>query len=102
MQTTQLDLGAVLCELLSLVRLPPDEVMLREVKRHVFAFVDERKVDGWSPERVIIAVKQIAREAGLKPSAFVAKADGKLTSRDDLLVEIVGWCIQRYFSTSDN
>jgi hypothetical protein len=102
MQTTQLDRGIMLCELFSLVRFPPDEAMMHELKQQVFAFVDERKVDGWSPERVIIAVKQIARDAGLKPSAFVAKADGRLTSRDDLLVEIVGWCIQRYFSTSDH
>jgi hypothetical protein len=67
----------------------------------VSRYVDERKELGWTPQRVIVAVKQIAHDAGLSPSARVAGAppDGNMTPTDRLLVDIVGWCIDRYYDS---
>jgi hypothetical protein len=45
-----------------------DEKAQCELQRHVWDFVDDRKAAGWTPERVIIAVKEVAREAGFSPS----------------------------------
>jgi len=84
-------------ERLASLRVPPDPDAEREVQSLVWNFVDDRKAAGWTPERVIVAVKQIAREAGLKPTPMVIKRDAKLATTDDFLVEMVGWCIDRYF-----
>jgi hypothetical protein len=89
--------GTPLQERLASLRFPTDPSTEREVQRLVWEYVDDRKAEGWLPERVIIAVKQIAREAGLKPSAMIVKRDAKLTTEDDFLVDMVGWCIDRYF-----
>jgi hypothetical protein len=81
--------------------MPTDEVATRELQRHVWAYVDDRKSAGWTPERIIIAVKQIAREAGLRPSTLVARPHANITTTDELLVEMIGWCIGRYYSSSN-
>ena len=92
--------GAALHQWLLLVRMPIDEGAIRELQHHVWAYVDDRKSAGWTPERVIIAVKQIARDAGLHPSSLVVKPNAKITSTDELLVEMVGWCIRRYYASN--
>ena len=79
------------------LRVPADRISEYEIKALVWDFVDDRKGAGWPPERVIVAVKQIARDAGLKPSARLIRRDADLTAPDDFLVAMVGWCIERYF-----
>lgn len=69
----------------------------RSLHDEVCAVVDELKAAGWPPERVLVAVKQIADEAGLRPSAAVLSASRPLTDRDTKLVQIVQWCIERYY-----
>jgi hypothetical protein len=89
--------GTALQERLALLRMPPDITTELEVRELVWTFVDNRKAAGWPPERIIVAIKQIVRDAGLHASTMVAKRGGRLTSVDDLLDEMVGWCIHRYF-----
>lgn len=79
-------LDAALHERLASLVEPLDASTEDGVQRLIWDFVDDRKAEGSPPERVILAVKQIALEAGLKP-----------TMSDDFFVEMVGWCIQRYF-----
>src|SRR5262249_41226494 len=67
-------------ERLASLRVPLDAKTEREVQALLWAFVDDRKAEGWPAERVIVAVKQIAREAGLKHSTVVIKADAKPTA----------------------
>jgi len=93
----QSDVGATLHEWLLLAHVPVDECAQRELQECVWNYVDDRKCAGWPVERVIIAMKQIARDAGLKPSSFIARPEAQITSRDELLVEMVGWCIRRYY-----
>jgi hypothetical protein len=66
------------------------------VKDAVCEYVARRHARGWPPERVIVALKQVAREAGLYPSHRVT-ADEHLSAPDKLLVEMVGWCIEAYY-----
>jgi hypothetical protein len=58
------------------------------------------KADGWPPERVIVAVKAIARESGLSPSSNLMIAHLKLDEQDDLLTSSVRWCIESYYDVA--
>jgi len=51
-----------LARAISMSRESPGDKALRD---EVCAIVDEMKAAGWPPERAIIAIKQIATEAGL-------------------------------------
>jgi len=65
----------------------------------VCAVVDHLKSVGWSPERVIVAVKQIADDAGLRPTRAVLSASQMPTEGDILLIRMVEWCIERYYGS---
>lgn len=66
----------------------------------VCAVVDELKAAGWPPERAIIAMKEIAFEAGLTQSQRVLVRDSDLSPRDALLAKLVRWSIDCYFDQS--
>ncbi len=90
--------GDVLQQALRVIRMPPDSADRGALRELVFAFVDEQKRLGRAPERVIVGVKQLARDAGIRPSRFVIDRDARLTPIDSLLVQMVHWCIDRYYS----
>ena len=96
MQQHDADAGAALHQWFAISALPADAQAHRQFEEHVWDYVDDRKAAGWSIERIIVAVNQIARVAGLRPSSLVTKPNADLTFVDALLVEMVGWCIQRY------
>jgi hypothetical protein len=75
-------------------RAEPTDAALRE---HVCAVCDDLRSLGWPPERVIIGVKQLAREAGLRPSVDLLRVGGTLNTHDAVLSNIVRWCIERYY-----
>jgi len=91
--------ATALQERLASICVPPDPATERDIERLVLDYVDERKAAGWPVERIIIAMKQIAREAGIRPSPFMTKPHGPITTTDELLVEMVGWCIRRYYQS---
>lgn len=54
----------------------------------------------WSPGRVVIGIKQIARDAGLGPSRnLMTFGTVQPTGRDAAIVDIVRWFIERYYQT---
>jgi hypothetical protein len=63
----------------------------------VGAVVDRLKAAGWPAERVIVAVKQIAEDGGLKPSAAMLSASKPVTNGDVLIIRMIEWCIERYY-----
>jgi hypothetical protein len=67
----------------------------------VCAVVDELKAAGWPPERVIVAVKRIADEAGIRPTKAVLVRTAELANDDAMLVQMVSWCIERYYRRDD-
>ena len=84
-----------LARALSSSREHPGDKTLRD---EVCAVVDEMKAAGWPPERAIIAVKQIATEAGLTDSRAVLELSNKqLDARDALMAKVVRWTIECYY-----
>lgn len=92
--------GDALQQALRVTRMPPDSAEQRAIRELVFAFVDEQRRLGWPPERVIVGVKQLARDAGVRPSRVVIDRDVPVTPIDGLLIQMVQWCIDRYFSVT--
>ena len=67
------------------------------LRAQLCAVVDEFKAAGCLPERVVIAVKQIAEDAGLRPSRAVMVAGAPLSQRDTTMMALVRWCIEHYY-----
>jgi hypothetical protein len=61
------------------------------------AAVDDLRQLGWPPERVIIAVKQIAEDAGLRPSRSVLMIADEATPNDAAIQQVVRCCIEQYY-----
>jgi len=61
--------------------------------------VDDLRAAGWPPERVIVAMKQIAADAGLQPSRRLYVVTETVHDKDVLLIDMIGWTIRRYFAT---
>lgn len=66
------------------------------LKNAVSDYAAGQRARGWPPERVIVALKQIAREAGLAPTFYVT-VEAHMSPTDQLLIDMVGWCIEAYF-----
>jgi hypothetical protein len=79
------------------IRFPLAPAVEREIQREVWDYADELKGLGLPPERVIIAVKRAANEAGLYSTQRVITTRSALDDADKLLVDMVGWCIERYY-----
>jgi hypothetical protein len=74
-----------------------DETQTEQLRDQVFAVVDDLKRLEWPPERVIVAVKQIARDGGLTPSHQFIHVDASLSNGDAVLARVVRWAIDRYY-----
>lgn len=92
------DYAEQLREQLTVLDFPPSAASARGLNRLVADFVHERRALGWPPERVIVALKQVAQEAGLQSADRVSTLDAEITARDELLGEMVRWCIDAYYS----
>jgi hypothetical protein len=62
--------------------------------------VEELRALGWSAEDVVLAIKQITDEAGLRHSRHWLRVGGRQTPRDEIIAQIVRWGIQRYVDAS--
>jgi hypothetical protein len=67
------------------------------LRQDVLEFVDMLKTKGVPVERVIIAIKQLAAEAGLRSSADVLRLSARLKVRDELLLDVVRWAVERFY-----
>ena len=72
----------------------------KALRDEVCGVVDDLKALGWPPERAIIAMKEIAVDAGLVPSRGILVRDRDLDPRDALLAKVVRWTIECYYDTS--
>ncbi len=93
------EIAGVLQARLGEIHFPLNASVEREIQRQVFEYADELKGLGLPPERVIVAVKRVANEAGLHSSRIVPSPK-QLEGKDKLLVDMVGWCIERYYGKS--
>jgi len=78
-----------------------DDALREELREQVFTAVDDMKRMQWPPERVIMAVKQLARDGGLVPSFRVFNAGASLSNGDTVLASVIRWAIERYFTTNN-
>jgi hypothetical protein len=63
----------------------------------VFEYVDALKARGWPPEQVIVAVKQVGHDSGLRPTSHFALSESPTDDKAQLLIDTVAWCIERYY-----
>jgi hypothetical protein len=77
---------------------PLDDAKRDVLCGYVHVFVDVVLELGWPPERAIIAVKAIAKDAGFEttPRRTLDDIDGPRPG-EDVLIDAVGWCVRRYF-----
>lgn len=80
------------------VGLLDDDGRREQLRQQVFDAVDDMKQMEWPPERVVIAIKQIARDGGLAPSLQFVTAGASLSNGDAVLASIVRWAIDRYYT----
>ena len=73
------------------------DVSDKELRDEVCRVVDDLKAAGWPPERALIAMKEIALEAGLTQTKDVLRRDRELCARDALLAKVVRWTIECYY-----
>jgi hypothetical protein len=78
------------------LELPVSERKRDEIRAAVFEYVDRHKAEGWPAERVILAVKRHANDAGFYPTSRVLYDPGPLTGSDAFAADLVRWCIERY------
>ncbi len=75
---------------------PLDDDARRAVRRRVQEYVDSAKAQHWPPERVLVGMKRIAEESGVRSKALpLAESRG---SRSDLMMDMVAWMIERYYA----
>jgi hypothetical protein len=94
--------GPALVHALEKVQRAPETVPKRELRDHVYAVVDAGRELHWPPERVIIAVKKCATDAGLRPSQQIMSDTGTLLPSDELLTDLIRWAIERYYKKSND
>ena len=87
-------LGALVA---SLERGAAPRISENDLRAEVCAVVDDLHSLDWPPERVIIAVKQMTADAGLRPSRSIMSRTLELEGTDELLARIVRWCIEQYY-----
>jgi hypothetical protein len=72
----------------------------KALRDEVCEVVEEVKALGWPPERAIIAIKEIADEAGLTQSHRVLLKNRELDTRDALVAKVVRWTIECFYDTT--
>jgi hypothetical protein len=83
------------------VRLPLIPEAQSSLKDHVYAYVDKLKALGWLPERIIISVKQLAWDAGIRTSAVAYSPSRTISGPDALMAQVIGWVIGCYYGLKD-
>src|SRR5262245_24967852 len=79
------------------VQFPLSRFAERESQRCFWAYADTLKKVGLPPERVVMAVKRVASEAGVHATSRITTMPTELDGRDKLLTDMVNWCIERYY-----
>lgn len=87
---------SALRQALDTIKLPLSSEARGPLRETVFDYVDALKAAGRPPEHVILAVKKLAFDAGYQTTSHIVYSE-KVYGPDALIVELVSWCIERYF-----
>jgi hypothetical protein len=92
------ELGSALQARLAELHFPLTAPTEGDVHRHVCDYVAELKGLGMPPERVLMAVKYMANQAGIYATPrLLFTEDRPLEGTDKLLVDLVAWSIKEYY-----
>ena len=69
-----------------------------DIRERLGAYVDQLKELNLPPERIIVAVKRLANDAGIRSTSRRVATRASLDGADKLLVDMVGWCIERVYA----
>lgn len=84
------------------VRFPVSRSARLELRRRVCEYAAELKESGVPPERAVVEVKRVLSEAGFELTTHTKSTEAVLTPRDHLLGDVVAWCIEGYYRSSDS
>jgi len=82
---------------LGALRLPLGARARSKLRIRVSDYVDVLKRDGSPPERMIVQLRNLVRE-----SAEVQPIERQIDELEQLVVEMVGWCIERYYADASD
>jgi hypothetical protein len=68
-----------------------------ELRDAVHNYVDELKVRGFRPEQVLVALKTLVSEAGVRRAGPRLDASIGVRPDDEIIEHVVAWCIEAYF-----
>lgn len=75
----------------------------RELREAVCAHVRDLKERGYPPERVLIEVKGLLAEAGIRKTGPLAdRGSAALGPETEIVERVVEWCIEEYFPPLTN
>jgi hypothetical protein len=74
-----------------------DVLAILHLRAALQVYVAELQGRGEPIERIIVAVKRVAADAGLRPSSDLPLTDAALDPNDRLLVDIVRWAVEHYY-----
>lgn len=83
------------------LQFPLSDETVSAIRSQVFEFTDDKKGERWEVERIIVAVKRLANDSGVDVSPRVIWGPEIVRRSDSLMVDMVGWCIGRYYETRD-
>ena len=72
-----------------------------ELREAVCDYVRELKGRGQPPERVLVAVKTVIGDVGLRRQRAWTLEHGPTYLEDDIIERVVEWCIEEYFRTGE-
>jgi hypothetical protein len=74
-----------------------------ELREAVCAYVRELKERGYPPERVLVVVKALLAEAGIRKTGLLADRGSATPGPETEIVNhVVKWCIEEYFPPLTN
>ena len=84
---------------LELLELPPRVSARWQLRELLFRYVDALKRDGHPPEHIIVRLKQITKEVGVCPASEASHPELPVDESEQLVLDMVGWCIDRYYAS---
>jgi hypothetical protein len=82
---------------LAALTFPIDDRARDDVRRCVDEYVDSMKNRDCPPEQVLVGLKRIAEESGIRSKAL-SRPESR-GSRTDLVMDMVAWTIERYYAS---
>ena len=68
-----------------------------ELREAVREYVHELKTWGYPPERVLVAVKTLVAEGGIRRTAWADRDEAAVHPENEIIDQVVTWCIEEYF-----